>query len=228
MKEILIRNGIFLKETQLDKLTAFCRILAEYNKKINLTAITDEKEMAVKHIADSIKGERYLPESGLITDLGSGAGFPSIPLIIAGEGKKREYVLLDSLKKRTDFLETVIKALDLKGVSVLHTRAEDEGRKSRGVYDCAVARAVAPLNILVEYALPLLKKGGTLVAYKGDPDEEIAGAETALKILGGEIVSVDKYLLDNEYARSFVIVKKVSETPDKYPRGQNKPRIIPL
>lgn len=226
--EELKKNGINLTDAQSEKMTAFCRILLEYNQKINLTSITDEREIAVKHIIDSIKGLEYLPKKGKIVDVGSGAGFPSIPLIIVGESDDREFVLLDSLRKRVDFLNYVIKELELKNAVAVHARAEEEGRTRRCGYDCAVARAVAPLNVLAEYALPLLKERGVLVAYKGKPDEEIAAAERALKILNGKITSVVRYRLADEYDRSFVIVEKTGETPDKYPRGQNKPRILPL
>ena len=216
-------------ETQSEKMTAFCRMLLSYNERFNLTAITDEDEIAVKHIADSIKGLPYLPEKGRIVDIGSGAGFPSIPLIIAGDGREWRFLLLDSLQKRVGFLNDVIRELDLKNVSAIHARAEDESKKERESFDCAIARAVAPLNILAEYALPLLKVGGTLVAYKGtNPEEERLLAENALKVLGGEIEKIEKYKLDGTFERSFIIVKKVKKTPLKYPRGQNKPRILPL
>lgn len=226
--EELEKNGIFLTDAQSEKMTAFCRILLEYNQKINLTSITDEREIAVKHLVDSIKGLKYLPEKGKIVDVGSGAGFPSIPLIIVGESEGREFVLLDSLRKRVDFLNYVIKELGLKNAVALHARAEEEGRTHRCGYDCAIARAVAPLNVLIEYSMPLIRERGVLVAYKGKPDEEIAEAEKAMKILNCRIKSIERYRLADEYDRSFVIVEKTGETPDKYPRGQNKPRILPL
>ena len=228
MKDILERNGIFLSDSAVEKLEVFRRILLDYNEKFNLTAITDEKEIAVKHFADSIKGLKFLPGKGKIIDLGSGAGFPSVPLIIAGENEEREFVLLDSLKKRVDYLNDVIRELKLPKAVAVHERAEDEGKKSRGKYDCVVARAVAPLNVLLEYAMPVLKVGGTLVAYKGQAEEEIEKAQNALKILRAKIKTVEKYELDGEHKRSFVIVEKVGETPVKYPRGQNKPRSQPL
>lgn len=212
----------------MEKLSAFCRLLLEYNEKFNLTSITDEKEIAVKHLVDSIKGMPFLPDKGKIIDVGSGAGFPSIPLLIMNENPEREFVLLDSLRKRVDFLNVVIEKLELKNAVALHARAEEEAKRNRNGYVCAIARAVAPLNILLEYTLPLLQKGGAVVAYKGEPEEEIKNAENALRILGGKIKTVQKYKLNEEYERSFVIVEKIEETPLKYPRGQNKPRILPL
>lgn len=229
MQEILERNGIFLRETQSEKMTAFCRLLLEYNQKFNLTAITDEDEIAVKHVADSIKGLPFLPEKGRIVDIGSGAGFPAIPLLIAGDEKEWEFVLLDSLNKRVGFLNEAIRVLELKNAKALHARAEEACKTDREGFDCAIARAVAPLNVLVEYALPLLKTGGRLVAYKGtDPEGECENAKRALTELGGEVEKIEKYRLDGTYERSFIIVKKVKKTPLKYPRGQNKPRIMPL
>lgn len=228
IREILSANGIEPTDAQMEKLSAFCRILKEYNEKFNLTNITDVREMAVKHLVDSIKGMPYLPEEGKIIDVGSGAGFPSIPLIIMNENPGRSFVLLDSLRKRVDFLTVVIDELRLSNAVAVHARAEEEAKRARNGYDCAVARAVAPLNILLEYTLPLVKKGGAVVAYKGRPEEEIRTARNALRVLGGEIRSVEKYVLNGEYERSFVIVEKTGETPVKYPRGQNKPRIMPL
>ena len=228
MRDILRANGIETTDAQMGKLSAFCRILLEYNEKFNLTNITDEKEIAVKHLVDSIKGMPYLPEKGKIVDVGSGAGFPSVPLIIMNERPDREFVLLDSLRKRVDFLNVVIEKLELKNAVALHARAEEEAKRTRNGYTCAIARAVAPLNGLLEYTLPLVKKGGAVVAYKGDPEEELRNASNALRILGGRVKSVEKYKLNGEYDRSFVIVEKISETPIKYPRGQNKPRIMPL
>ena len=212
----------------MEKLSAFCRILLEYNEKFNLTNITDEKEIAVKHLVDSIKGMPYLPAEGKIIDVGSGAGFPSIPLIIMNDNPKREFILLDSLRKRVDFLNVVIEKLELTNAVALHARAEEEAKRARNGYTCAIARAVAPLNVLLEYTLPLVKKGGAVVAYKGDPEEELRNAEKAWRVLGGRVKTVEKYKLNGEYERSFVIVEKIEETPLKYPRGQNKPRIMPL
>lgn len=228
VREILLENGIETTEKQMEKLFVFCRMLLEYNEKFNLTNITDEREIAVKHLADSIKGLPYLPKKGKIVDIGSGAGFPSIPLLVMSKGDEREFVLLDSLQKRVNFLNDVIRELDLKNAIAIHARAEEEAKRMRNGYVCAVARAVAPLNVLAEYALPLLQKGGALVAYKGSPDEEVKNAANALKVLGGTIKTIDRYCLNGEYERSFVVVEKTGETPLKYPRGQNKPRIMPL
>jgi 16S rRNA (guanine527-N7)-methyltransferase len=228
MKELFEQAGIFLTDTQREKFVAYCRLLKEYNEKFNLTAITDETEIVVKHFIDSVKGLPYLPAKGLITDIGSGAGFPSVPLRIMTEGDGKKFVLLDSLDKRVGFLNTLIKELDLHDIAAFHERAEDEAEKSRGKYDCVLARAVAALPTLVEYAMPLLKIGGTLVAYKSDAAEEIKAADNAMRLTGGKLTGVYSYTLNCEYRRCFVVVGKIARTPEKYPRGQNKPKISPL
>lgn len=228
MKEIFKRNGIILTDEQEKKFVIYRNLLKEYNEKFNLTSITEDEEIAVKHFVDSVRGLQYLPEKGRIADVGSGAGFPAIPLCIMTEGDGKTFTLLDSLNKRVGFLKTVIKELELKNAQAFHTRAEDEARNHRGFYDCVVARAVAPLAVLCEYSLPLLRCGGTLVAYKGDAVEEVQNAKNALKILGGTIKEAESYVLDEKYKRCFIIVEKSRATPLKYPRGQNKPRNMPL
>ena len=228
IKEVFERNGISLSEKQNEGLNLFAEILTEYNKKINLTAITDEEDVAIKHFLDSVKGLKFIKGKEKIIDIGSGAGFPSIPVIIMNEDKNTKFVLMDSLKKRVDFLNYVIEELKLENVTAVHRRAEEEAKINRERYDAVLARAVAPLNVLAEYALPLLKIGGQLVAYKGKAEEEEAEAVRAIKVLGGTKETTEKYLLDGKYERSFVIVKKTSKTPEKYPRGQNKPRLMPL
>lgn len=204
----------------------FYSLLSEYNERFNLTAITDREEVYVKHFEDSLSACGYLGRT--VLDVGSGAGFPGIPLAIANPDK--EFTLIDSLKKRVEFLQTVINGCGLKNVKVLHSRAEDMDKKSK--FETVTSRAVAPLNILCEYCLPFVKTCGIMIAYKGKKaDEEITAAENAIKILGGEIEKKAEYKLkekDGESDRSLIIIKKVTETESKYPRGGNKPRIKPL
>lgn len=228
MKELFERNGIYLTETQLKKFEIYAAMIKEYNEKFNLTSITDDEGMTVKHFVDSLKGIKHLPESGRIADIGAGAGFPSIPLCIITDGDMKKFTLIDSVDKKVGFLNAVIKELDLKNACAVHTRIEDEAKKNRGYYDCVVARAVAPLGVLCEYALPVLRCGGRLVAYKSEAVEEVKSASNALKILGGSILSAESFMLDGKYKRSFIIVEKLRATPLKYPRGQNKPRNNPL
>ncbi|MBO5304114.1 MAG: 16S rRNA (guanine(527)-N(7))-methyltransferase RsmG [Clostridia bacterium] len=227
MKNYFEKEGLTITEKQQAQLVAFRELLLEYNQKFNLTSITDEEEITIKHFVDSVMGYKHLPKIGKVIDVGSGAGFPAIPLIITGDGTL-EFTLLDSLNKRVNFLNEVISRLALPNATAIHSRIEDQAKNYRESYDCVIARAVAPLNVLCEYALPLLKVGGTLVAYKGDAEEEIINAKKALSILGGKVKMVDEYILNGEYKRSFVIVEKVKPTPIKYPRGQNKPRNSPL
>lgn len=226
MKELFAKSGIILSKERLAQFEQYRSLLLEYNEKFNLTNITDKDEVTVKHFIDSVLGGKYIENCSEIIDIGSGAGFPAIPLAIINN--KARFTLLDSLNKRVNFLNVVIKELNLNNVVAIHRRAEEEGKKSREKYDCVIARAVASLPILLEYSIPLLKVGGILVAYKGDAEEEIKASGNALKVLGAEIETVDKYKLNGEYNRSFIIVKKVKKTPEKYPRGQNKPRISPL
>ncbi len=213
-------------EKCLEKLEIFSDMIIERNKMFNLTAITDKREMEIKHFLDSLHGSRFLSDRNL--DVGSGAGFPGIPLAIANRDKR--FVLVDSLRKRVDFLEEVKEACGLENVSVLHRRAEDMDRTEK--FGCVTARAVAPLNVLCEYCLPFVKVGGIMLAYKGrKADEEIEQAEKALEILGGAVERKEPYTIsfDGEVMeRNLVVIRKTRETPEKYPRGGNKPRIKPL
>lgn len=227
MKEKFVTIGIVPTDEQIKKFDKYTDLLLSYNGMFNLTAITDKEEIEWKHYVDSAAGLKYLPKNGKIIDVGSGAGFLALPLCILDDGNN-EYTLCDSLNKRVNFLKTVCDALELKNVVAVHRRAEEEAKEHFQYYDAAVARAVASLPTLLEYTLPLLKKGGVLIAYKGDASEEIALSQRALKILGGKIEKVETFTLNDEYSRSLVIVRKVADTPLKYPRNGNKPRILPL
>lgn len=198
-------------------------ILTEYNARFNLTAIKSKEDYYTKHIADSMLGLPYV--RGKVLDIGSGAGFPALVLKI--EKPELDVTMVDSVGKKVGYLQTVIEKLGLHGITALHSRIEDiVGRES---YDTVTARAVARLNVLAEYALPFLKKGGKFVAYKAeDSDEEIKEAEYAVKLLGGTISAVKEEKLDDETVRRLVIVKKIRSTPPAYPRKNNKPRLAPL
>ena len=201
----------------------YYELLTEWNGKFNLTAITEKQDVEIKHFADSLAAIDII--SGNIIDIGAGAGFPSVPLKIVNPSLK--VTMADSSNKRITFLNEVIEKLELKDIKAVHIRAED--RKEREYYDFAVARAVAPLCTLVEYLLPFVKVGGKMIAYKSDNiKDEIEQAKNAVKILGGAKIETEKIPLDSETVRSLVIIKKVKETPKKYPRGANKPRLSPL
>ena len=203
----------------------YYRLLTEWNEKFNLTAITERNAVYVKHFADSLLGEYLVPENATLLDIGAGAGFPSLPIKIVREDVT--LTMVDSLKKRVNFLSCLIDELKLDKTTALHARAED--LNCRGSYDCVVARAVAPLNSLCEYCLPFVKTGGFFIAFKaGDCEEETAAAINAVKILGGDKADIIKRRLDDDTVRSLVVIGKVTDSPAKYPRGKNLPRKSPL
>lgn len=234
-KEYLLEKmsgfGNLISDEKINQLLLFYDILLEWNSFMNLTAITDFKETAVKHFLDSLMILKYtsIEEGALILDFGSGAGFPGIPLKIVRPDLR--ITLLDSLNKRVKFLNEVINKTGLKDVSAVHGRGEELGRNAlfREKYDFVLSRAVANLSTLSEYCLPFVKKDGWFISYKSKGvKEETEKAGTAVKILGGKLFNVDCFLLDDDMERSFVRIKKVKATPNKYPRGGGKPSKEPL
>ncbi|MDE7301212.1 MAG: 16S rRNA (guanine(527)-N(7))-methyltransferase RsmG [Clostridia bacterium] len=201
--------------------------LQEGNKKFNLTAICDDEGIKVKHFLDSVAGESFFKENANVVEIGSGGGFPSLPLkIIRGD---LHFTLVESTGKKCVYLQSVVDKLALTNVKVLNVRAEDAARQviNREMYDVACARAVARLNTLCEYCLPFVKVGGSFIAYKGDCEEELEEAKRAIEVLGGEISAVERYTLQGD-KRTLVVIKKVKSTPAKYPRGQGKERKNPI
>lgn len=217
-----------IKYEKAEKFEAFKNILVDNNKKFNLTAICDDEGIFNKHFLDSVIGESFFKNGASVVEIGSGGGFPSIPLKIARDDLN--FTLIESTGKKCTHLNEVKDKLFLSGVNVVCGRAEEFAKESafREKFDCAVARAVARLNTLCEYCLPFVKVGGTFIAYKGDCEEEVKEAEKAIKILGGQIERVEKYNLPDGDSRSIIVIKKVKATPDKYPRGQGKERKSPL
>ena len=212
---------------QLEKLRD---IILEWNEKINLTRIVEPEEVAVKHFADSLALTKYfdIPENASLIDVGTGAGFPGIPLKIFREDIK--LTLLDSLNKRLNFLDTVAEEIGID-VNTVHSRAEDAGKDvaQRESYDIAISRAVARLNTLCEYCIPLVKVGGSFIAMKAaDYKEELKEAENAVKILGGEVVSVNEFNLEGAGERALIVINKKDNTSDKYPRAGKKIKNKPL
>lgn len=211
-----------------EKFKNFYELLDFHNKMYNLTAICGKEEVFLKHFLDSAAGESFFKEGAKVVEIGSGGGFPSIPLKIIREDL--DFYLIESTGKKCIFLDCVVDNLNLRGVKVENARAEDAARRPelREKFDCATARAVARLNVLCEYCLPFVKKGGRFIAYKGDCDEEVKEAENAVKILGGRIERVEKYSLPNGDRRSLIIIEKTGSTPLKYPRGNGRERKQPL
>lgn len=206
----------------------FMNMLLAFNEKCNLTAICSEKDVWIKHFYDSVAPEKYFPLNATVAEIGSGGGFPSIPLMIARKDLK--FTLIESTGKKCEFLREIVDKLNLNCEQVLNIRAEDGARdaKLREKFDVATARAVAKLNTLAEYCLPYVKVGGYFIAYKGE-GEDISEAEKALKILGGKIEDIFGYDLPSESGkRRALIIKKVSATPSIYPRGNGKERKNPL
>lgn len=212
-----------IDEEKEKKFEIYYSLLTEWNEKFNLTAITEKEDIYLKHFADSIAAVDFL--SGSVLDIGAGAGFPSLPLKIVKP--ELEVTMADSLNKRVNFLNEVIKNLYLEGIRAVHTRAEDIEKKES--YDFVVARAVAPMRTLAEYMLPFVKNGGNMIAYKsGNIEDEIKEAEGAIKMLGGAKAKIVKMKLDEETERTLVIIKKIGHTPKRFPRGKNLPRKQPL
>ncbi len=180
-----------ISQKQADNFYKYMELLLEWNKKMNLTAITEPEEVILKHFVDSLTIIPYLNEENTILDVGTGAGFPGIPLKILEEDKK--FTLLDSLNKRIIFLQNVIDELNLKNIQAVHGRAEEYIREKREHYDIATSRAVAKLNVLLEYMIPFVKVGGRCICMKSfEIDEELKDAEKAIEILGGKIEKVDE------------------------------------
>ena len=220
------KYNLNLTEEKLNKLNIFYSKLIFYNNSFNLTAITEENEVFIKHFLDSIFPEFLIEKNSSVIDIGAGAGFPSIPLKIYRPDLN--VTMIDSLNKRVNFLNEIIKKLELENISAFHARAEDFAKTSRESFDYAVVRAVAKIPTLIEYAFPLLKVGGKLLCYKGgDVEEELKQSENALKILGGVVERVEKFNLEGN-SRTIVLIKKLEHTPSKYPRSKNLPKLKPL
>lgn len=224
--------GIHLSDIQQEQFDRYYELLIEWNRVMNLTGITAYEEVNLKHFTDSLTIVRINDMKNVFTliDIGTGAGFPGIPIKIAFPHIK--VVLLDSLNKRIKFLNEVVEKLNLDNVETLHGRAEDYAKKAeyREQFDMCVSRAVANLSTLGEYCVPFVKKGGCFVSYKSaDSDEEINQSEKAISILGGKISKIDKFMLSgSDMGRALVVIEKDKNTPQKYPRKAGVPSKEPL
>ena len=222
--------NIEISEEQIEKFNKYMSFLLEWNEKINLTAITQPEDVKLKHFIDSLTALKYIKDNDKIIDIGTGAGFPGIPIKIMRENT--DITLLDSLNKRINFLNIVIENLKLKNIQALHGRAEEIARNKlyREKYDIAISRAVANLSTLSEYMLPFVRVGGKCICMKGaNVNKELEEAQNAIKELGGEIEKVDNFYLSNkDNERNIVVIKKVKETKSKYPRKAGTPSKEPL
>lgn len=229
-KEFIKYNKLFaIPENEIEKFYQYMKLLLEWNEKINLTAITDESEIIRKHFIDSLTISKLIKEDTIVVDVGTGAGFPGMPLAIT---KKVKVTLVDSLNKRINFLNIVKEYIELDNVNTVHGRAEEVGQneKYREKFDYAVSRAVAPINVLLEYMLPLVKVGGYCLCMKGPKViDEMQGIENVAEKLGGKYIKLEELEIPGEESRkNVIIIKKVESTNKKYPRKPGTPAKQPL
>lgn len=229
LRQIAGAEGFELTPRQLEQFDEYAGFLVEYNEKVNLTAITDPREICIKHFLDSLMLLRAveLPQGARLIDVGTGAGFPAVPVKIVREDV--QITLLDGLNKRITFLNQLSEQLGQQNTA-LHARAEEAARgEAREQYDLATARAVADLRVLSEYCLPFVKVGGRFAALKGpDCREEVRSAKRAVELLGGRIAGVRQFTLPEGNARAVVVIEKIAPTPQKYPRHGGKIAKQPL
>ncbi len=230
LRNYLSELNIELDEKQIIKFYRYMELLLEWNEKINLTAIIDPKEIILKHFADSLTISKHIKKNAKVIDVGTGAGFPGIPLKIYREDI--EVTLLDSLNKRISFLNEVIEKLELAKIDAVHGRAEEvaHNRLYRENFDVATSRAVANMATLSEYLIPFSKVSGNIVAMKGpDTEKEIEMAKKAINILGAEITKIEEFNLPNsEIKRTIILIKKNKQTLPKFPRKPGTPSKEPL
>ena len=221
---------IMFNDKQIKQLYEYMNLLTQINKQINLTAIIEPNEIIQKHFIDSLTIAKYVDMNKKIIDVGTGAGFPAIPLKISNSSL--DVTLLDSLNKRIAFLNQVIQTIQLKGVNTIHGRVEDiaNNNEYREKFDIATSRAVASLNVLLEYLLPLVKIGGKCICMKGSNiEEELNNSKNALKLLGGRIEKVEELVLPNsDIKRNIIVIEKEGRTPNKYPRKAGIPTKKPI
>lgn len=233
MKEILEKtfkeNNFEINGEKIDKFNDFFNLLLKFNENINLTRITSPEDAAKKHFLDSVYASNYIPQNSKIVDVGAGGGFPSIPLKIYRPDL--DLTMLDSVGKKVDFLNECVNQLALKNCRAIHARVEDFAREKdhRENFDVCVSRAVASLNTLLEYCLPLVKPNGLFIAFKGSNAlEELAEAKKALTKLGGTLEQTVEYSVVPDVKNYLLIFRKNGRTPNQFPRRNNLPRKQPL
>lgn len=233
IKEIILKLkeiNININEKESELFYKFTNLLLEWNEKINLTAITDINDIILKHYVDSLTINKYIEDNKKVIDIGTGAGFPGIPLKIINPDNK--FILVDSLNKRINFLEIVKKELELQNVEMVHARVEDlaKNKEYRENCDIAISRAVANLSTLLEYMLPFVKENGLCICMKGpNIDEELVNAKKAIEVLGGKIEKIENIKLPNsDIERNIIVLRKIKSTPIKYPRKAGTPTKQPI
>ena len=233
-KKLLYSYGrkidIEFNDKQINQFYGYMNLLLEWNEKINLTTIVEPEDVILKHFIDSLTINKYIENDKTIADVGTGGGFPGIPLKIYRPDLK--VILVDSLNKRINFLNEVIAKLDLRDINTVHSRIEDFGKdkKYRENFDYVTARAVANLTTLSEYLIPISKVNGMCICMKGnDIEEEVNNSKNAINLLGGKITKVDEFKLPNsDISRNVIIIDKIKNTPNKYPRKAGIPSKEPL
>lgn len=207
----------------------YMNLIIEWNNKINLTTIINENDFIIKHFIDSLTIMDYISKSDKVVDIGTGAGFPGMPIKMFH--KEQEVTLVDSVGKKLNVIKDISKSLNINNLEIIHSRAEDlaNNEKYREKYDIAVSRAVSNMSTLVEYLIPFVKVGGKIICMKGpNLEEELNNSKKAINVLGGSIQNIKQLFLDNEFERNIVIIEKIKNTPKQYPRLQNKPLRDPI
>lgn len=226
MEKLFNEYNINLDEKQKKQFKEYYNLLKEYNNRFNLTAITEEREVYIKHFIDSVLSVELLKENSLI-DIGSGGGFPALPIKIVKP--EMAVTMVEATEKKCGFLNEVIKQINLDNTAVVYGRAEElaYNKEFREKFDNCTARAVARLNILAEYCLPFVKVGGIFIAYKGSAEEELKQSQNAIKKLGGKVIECKKYMLDGA-ERCLIVIQKEKKTDNIYPRSNAKIKGKPL
>lgn len=230
LTEKLSKLNTKIADEQVEQLYKYMNLLIKWNEKINLTAIIEPEDIILKHFVDSLTVLKEIPKNAKVADIGTGAGFPGLPIKILRPDI--EVALIDSLNKRIKFLDEVIMENNLKHVHATHARAEEIGhnKEFRQQFDVVTSRAVAKLNVLLEYMMPLTKIGGTCICLKGpNIEEEVKEAENAIEVLGGKLEKIEKLTLpDSDNERTIVVIKAVKHLPNRYPRKAGTPTVSPL
>lgn len=219
---------INIDQDSAKKLYYYMKELIKWNEKINVTAIVDEEEFLTKHIVDSLLINKYIEKEKNIIDVGTGGGFPGIPIAITNSIK---VTLMDAVNKKLNVIKSISSEIDINNIEIIHSRAEDMGQdiNHREKYDICTSRAVASLPTLLEYMMPLVKVGGKVICMKGPSfDTELENAKKAISVLGGKLESVDNYVLEGNNERNIIVIKKVKNTPKNYPRKNGKPNKEPI